>query len=81
MQVQLLVAMYIVWVTPVRVGFGLPAEGAWFWVEGAIDLFFYADLVLNFFTAYEVCVSRRRRRGSRVRVACACACVCVCRRR
>ena len=66
MQVQLLVAMYIIWVTPVRVGFGLPAEGAWFWVEGAIDLFFYTDVVLNFFTAYEV----------RLRAACAVSLCC-----
>jgi hypothetical protein len=51
--------MYIIWVTPVRVGFDLPAQGTWFWVEGVIDLFFYADLVMNFFTAYEV----RRRQG------------------
>lgn len=36
-------------------GFNLPAEGSWFWVEGMIDLFFYVDLVLNFFVAYEVC--------------------------
>jgi len=32
----------------------MPAEGSWFWVEGMIDLFFYIDLVLNFFVAYEV---------------------------
>ena len=35
-------------------GFNLPAEGVWFWFEGMIDLFFYVDLALNFFTAYEV---------------------------
>lgn len=38
----------------------MPAEGSWFWVEGMIDLFFYVDLVLNFFVAYEV-----RPRGAR----------------
>jgi hypothetical protein len=97
MQLQLVVALYIVWVTPFRVvrgrggysasvyvhlrleavcatfqvqtstnqqpnthaytqtkGFNMPAEGVWFWVEGAIDAFFYADLALNFFVAYEV---------------------------
>lgn len=32
----------------------MPAEGSWFWVEGMIDIFFYVDLVLNFFVAYEV---------------------------
>lgn len=104
-QVQLCVAMYMIWVTPVRVvsgwgqrglatgpptkrslkmhassssrprrrvvesipsilqarlhpmpaqGFNMPAEGVWFWFEGLIDLFFYVDLVLNFFLAYEV---------------------------
>lgn len=26
----------------------------WFWFEGMVDLFFYIDLVLNFFTAFEV---------------------------
>jgi hypothetical protein len=35
-------------------GFNIPAEGLWFWFEGVIDLFFYVDLALNFFTAYEV---------------------------
>ncbi|KAG2445187.1 hypothetical protein HYH02_008655 [Chlamydomonas schloesseri] len=51
--VQLFVVLYIIWVTPVRVGFDKPATGFWFWFEGLIDLFFYTDLVLNFFTAYE----------------------------
>ncbi|GBG00035.1 voltage-gated ion channel [Raphidocelis subcapitata] len=53
MQLQLAVAMYIIWVTPIRVGFNLPAEGTWFWVEGVIDVFFYIDLFLNFFVAFE----------------------------
>lgn len=35
-------------------GFNIPSEGMWFWFEGMVDLFFYIDLVLNFFTAYEV---------------------------
>jgi hypothetical protein len=35
-------------------GFNIPSEGMWFWFEGMIDLFFYFDLALNFFTAYEV---------------------------
>ena len=35
-------------------GFDLQAEGPWFWIEGVIDIFFYADLVMNFLTAYEV---------------------------
>lgn len=39
---------------PAPQGFNMPAEGMWFWVEGVIDLFFYIDLVLNFFVAYEV---------------------------
>lgn len=112
--IQLAVAMYIVWVTPVRVvgaqhklyghsarlrwqlqshqhtchlsgdssanqewhlaarrpavditamlmlvrgclqGFNTPSEGMWFWLEGMVDLFFYVDLALNFFTAFEV---------------------------
>jgi hypothetical protein len=32
----------------------MQAQGPWFWIEGIIDIFFYVDLVLNFFTAYEV---------------------------
>lgn len=36
-------------------GFNIPSEGIWFWFEGIIDVFFYFDLALNFFTAYEVC--------------------------
>lgn len=35
-------------------GFNIPSEGLWFWFEGMIDVFFYVDLALNFFTAYEV---------------------------
>lgn len=35
-------------------GFNIPSEGLWFWFEGMVDLFFYIDLVLNFFTAHEV---------------------------
>lgn len=35
-------------------GFNMQAQGPWFWIEGIIDIFFYIDLVLNFFTAYEV---------------------------
>eukprot|EP00197_Chlamydomonas_leiostraca_P011145 CAMPEP_0202859122 /NCGR_PEP_ID=MMETSP1391-20130828/1378_1 /ASSEMBLY_ACC=CAM_ASM_000867 /TAXON_ID=1034604 /ORGANISM="Chlamydomonas leiostraca, Strain SAG 11-49" /LENGTH=803 /DNA_ID=CAMNT_0049538131 /DNA_START=139 /DNA_END=2550 /DNA_ORIENTATION=+ len=52
-QVTLVVALYIIWVTPIRVGFNMSAQGGWFWIEGVIDIFFYTDLVLNFFTAYE----------------------------
>lgn len=36
-------------------GFNIPSEGVWFWFEGVIDFFYYIDLALNFFTAYEVC--------------------------
>jgi hypothetical protein len=36
----------------------MPAEGVWFWFEGLIDIFFYVDLVLNFFLAYEVAAWR-----------------------
>eukprot|EP00878_Enallax_costatus_P029632 GHUV01032165.1.p1 GENE.GHUV01032165.1~~GHUV01032165.1.p1 ORF type:complete len:126 (-),score=39.30 GHUV01032165.1:349-726(-) len=35
-------------------GFNIPSEGMWFWFEGMIDMFFYIDLALNFFTAFEV---------------------------
>ncbi|KAL6756171.1 hypothetical protein V8C86DRAFT_2654456 [Haematococcus lacustris] len=52
-RVTLVVALYIIWVTPIRVGFDMQAQGPWFWIEGILDIFFYVDLVLNFFTAYE----------------------------
>ena len=34
------------------VGFDQPAWGVWYAVELLVDLYFYVDLVLNFFTAY-----------------------------
>jgi hypothetical protein len=45
-------------------GFNIPSEGMWFWFEGMVDLFFYIDLVLNFFTAHEVSSGSCRDSGS-----------------
>ena len=45
----------------------------WFWFEGMVDLFFYIDLVLNFFTAHEVstykCSCRDIDRGNQLAAA------------
>ena len=53
MQLQLVISLYIIWITPVRVGFDLSAQGFWFWMEGVMNIFFWMDLIFNFFTAYE----------------------------
>jgi len=46
-------------------GFNIPSEGMWFWFEGMIDIFFYFDLALNFFTAYEVSNNKEQHRPLR----------------
>ena len=69
-QFQLLIALYIIWVTPIRVvrgypyprsrciyrwlcseshlplrqGFDMQAQGFWFWMEGVMNLFFWAGM-------------------------------------
>jgi hypothetical protein len=35
-------------------GFDMQAQGVWFWAEGLINLFYWVDLFMNFFVAYEV---------------------------
>ncbi len=50
-------------------GFDKPAVGFWFWLEGLIDIFFYTDLILNFFTAYEASPASLFTRQSCVRYA------------
>ena len=42
---------YIAIVTPIRIGFEEDAAGFFFWFETFIDLYFLADVVLNFRTA------------------------------
>ena len=62
--VQLLVLAYICISVPIRVGFDLIAYGGWFIFDLLVDVFFYTDIVLNFFTAFEdennVLETRRR---------------------
>ena len=43
----------------------MQAQGPWFWMEGVMNIFFWADLVMNFFVAYEV----GRHAGGHARVA------------
>lgn len=50
-------------------GFNLQAQGPWFWIEGLMELFFCVDLVLNFFTAYEVGCGPRHGRAQDSRQA------------
>eukprot|EP00854_Cymbomonas_tetramitiformis_P017837 gene17837-21240_t len=38
---------------PYRIAFNIPAKGAWYGFEILTDLFFWTDVVLNFFTGYE----------------------------
>ena len=38
-------------------GFSMQAQGFWFWMEGVMNVYFWIDLVLNFFLAFEVSVS------------------------
>ena len=35
----------------------MQAQGFWFWMEGVMNVYFWIDLVLNFFLAFEVSVS------------------------
>eukprot|EP00218_Dolichomastix_sp_CCMP3274_P012215 CAMPEP_0170135336 /NCGR_PEP_ID=MMETSP0033_2-20121228/2426_1 /TAXON_ID=195969 /ORGANISM="Dolichomastix tenuilepis, Strain CCMP3274" /LENGTH=714 /DNA_ID=CAMNT_0010370935 /DNA_START=50 /DNA_END=2194 /DNA_ORIENTATION=- len=50
---QALILLYLSLFTPYRVAYSEPAYGVEFWFEFLIDIYFYIDLVLNFFTAYE----------------------------
>jgi hypothetical protein len=63
-----LLVMYSVIVSPYRLGFEHYATTTMFWFELTIDIIFGIDIVLNFRTAFQVCVCR----------VCACVCVCVC---
>mmetsp|Transcript_16868 Transcript_16868/g.55188 ORF Transcript_16868/g.55188 Transcript_16868/m.55188 type:complete len:904 (+) Transcript_16868:89-2800(+) len=49
---QALILLYLSLFTPYRVAYSEPAYGVEFWFEFLIDIYFYIDLVLNFFTAY-----------------------------
>ena len=43
---------YIAVVTPYRSAFGDPAYGFAFWIEFILDLYFIADLYINFMTGF-----------------------------
>ena len=49
---QILFLSYIAVVTPYRSAFGDPAYGFAFWIEFILDLYFIADLYINFMTGF-----------------------------
>ncbi|KAK3239955.1 hypothetical protein CYMTET_50153 [Cymbomonas tetramitiformis] len=50
---QFFVLIYVAAVVPLRIGFSLDPTGSWYILELIIEFYFYVDLFLNFFTAYE----------------------------
>lgn len=50
--VQIFLLAYIALSVPYRVGFSEPAYGIWYVADFCIDMYFYVDVLLNFFTAY-----------------------------
>ena len=51
---QMFILLYLSLLTPYRVAFNASAYGPFFWLEFLIDLYFWIDLVLNFFTGYTI---------------------------
>ena len=49
---QTVILLYISLVVPFRVGYRQTAEGGWYILDLLIDLYFYVDVVLNFYTGY-----------------------------
>lgn len=49
---QIFLLLYIAISVPYRIGFSEPSYGAWYIIDFFIDMYFYIDMVLNFFTAY-----------------------------
>jgi len=49
---QIFLLLYIAISVPYRIGFSEPSYGAWYMIDFFIDMYFYIDMVLNFFTAY-----------------------------
>ena len=43
---------YLAFTVPYRVGFREPAYGVWYIIDFFVDVYFWIDLLLNFFTAY-----------------------------
>mmetsp|Transcript_24501 Transcript_24501/g.79972 ORF Transcript_24501/g.79972 Transcript_24501/m.79972 type:complete len:696 (+) Transcript_24501:35-2122(+) len=50
---QAIILIYISICVPFRVGYDLPSTGVAFLVDLLIDMYFYIDIVLNFFTAVQ----------------------------
>ncbi len=44
--------LYSIVIVPFRLGFSADAEGAWYYFEMSIDVFFFVDILFNFRTAY-----------------------------
>ena len=49
---QVFLLLYIAIAVPYRLGFSEPSYGAWYVVDFFVDIYFYVDMVFNFFTAY-----------------------------
>ena len=49
---QIFLLLYIAISVPYRIGFSEPSYGVWYMIDFFIDMYFYIDMVLNFFTAY-----------------------------
>jgi CRP-like cAMP-binding protein len=50
---QAIVLFYLAISVPVRVGFGAQSMGVWYGIDTSIDLYFWIDIFLSFFFAYE----------------------------
>mmetsp|Transcript_58003 Transcript_58003/g.184251 ORF Transcript_58003/g.184251 Transcript_58003/m.184251 type:complete len:838 (+) Transcript_58003:206-2719(+) len=50
---QIFVLLYISFMAPIRVGYSQSPEGPMFVFEFLIDVYFYIDVILNFFTGFE----------------------------
>jgi len=49
---QVFLLLYIAITVPYRLGFSEPSYGAWYVADFFVDIYFYVDMVFNFFTAY-----------------------------
>ena len=49
---QAVILLYVALVVPFRVGYRQPAESGWYVLDLLIDLYFYVDVVLNFYTGF-----------------------------
>ena len=49
---QVFLLLYIAISVPYRLGFSEPSYGPWYVADFFVDIYFYVDMVFNFFTAY-----------------------------